>query len=148
MWLEFSTKWETKWNSALTGWSSSLRCSALQKVTSMQRHTSVPALCAHPSTCPHRRLWMLCCDIYWQSPRGTAPILPGITHVVQDIKFLVDVLSLYLIDLEALSAFSQIVFQLSADIWACRSWSHAVQTGSLPHILCTRSNLWVYPERK
>lgn len=59
---------------------------------------------------------MLGCDIYRQSPRGIAPILFGITHVMQDIKFLVDVLSLYLIDLEALSAFSQIVFQLSADI--------------------------------
>lgn len=35
---------------------------------------------------------------------------------MQDIKFSIDVLSLYLIDLEALSAFSQIVFQLSADI--------------------------------
>lgn len=51
-----------------------------------------------------------------ESPRGIAPILFGITHVMQDIKFSVDVLSLYLIDLEALSAFSQIAFQLSADI--------------------------------
>lgn len=75
-----------------------------------------PALPAHRSTYPQKVFWMLGCDIYRQSPRGIAPILFGITHVMQDIKFLVDVLSLYLIDLEALSAFSQIVFQLSADI--------------------------------
>lgn len=51
-----------------------------------------------------------------ESPRGMAPILFGITRVMRDIKFSVDVPSLYLIDLEALSAFSQIAFQLSADI--------------------------------
>lgn len=84
VWWEFSTKWDTKLNIAITGWSSSLRYIVIHKYTFMHNHNMSPQpLPAHRSAYPQKKdfldilLWHLltqsqgyCTYSFWHYPRN------------------------------------------------------------------------------
>lgn len=82
MWWEFSTKWDTKLNIAIAGWSSSLRYLVIHEFMFVQKHTYVPSSACTPIHLPTEgfldaRLWHLstksqgyCTYSFWHYPRN------------------------------------------------------------------------------